>query len=71
MFPCHECAKAIIQSGIKEVIYLSDKYNGTPSNLASKKMLEMSKIKTRKIDINIKTIEINLEESKFNFYIFQ
>ena len=64
LFPCHECAKAIIQSGIKEVIYLSDKYNGTPSNLASKKMLEMSKIKTRKIDINIKTIEINLEESK-------
>ena len=39
LFPCNECAKAIIQSGIKEVIYLSDKYNGIPSNLASKRML--------------------------------
>ncbi len=39
LFPCNECAKAIIQSGIKEVIYLSDKYNGTMSNLASKRML--------------------------------
>ena len=39
LFPCNECAKAIIQSGIKEVIYLSDKYNGTLSNLASKRML--------------------------------
>ena len=29
LFPCNECAKAIIQSGIKEVIYMSDKYDGT------------------------------------------
>ena len=39
LFPCNECAKAIIQSGIKEVIYLSNKYNGTPSVEASKRML--------------------------------
>lgn len=39
LFPCHECAKAIIQSGIKEIIYSSDKYNGTPDNIASKRML--------------------------------
>ncbi len=39
LFPCNECAKAIIQSGIKEVIYLSDKYNGTPSYEASRRML--------------------------------
>ena len=39
LFPCNECAKAIIQAGIKEVIYLSDKYNGTPSVNASKRML--------------------------------
>ena len=39
LFPCNECAKAIIQSGIKEVIYLSDKYTGSLSNLASKRML--------------------------------
>ena len=39
LFPCHECAKAIIQSGISEVIYLSDKYHSTPSTIASRRML--------------------------------
>lgn len=38
LFPCNECAKAIIQSGIRRVIYESDKYDGTPGNLASKRM---------------------------------
>lgn len=45
LFPCNECAKAIIQCGIKEVIYLSDKYDGTESNIASKKMFDMSGVK--------------------------
>ena len=40
LFPCNECAKAIIQAGVKEVVYLSDKYHGTPSMTASRKMLE-------------------------------
>lgn len=40
LFPCNECAKAIIQAGIKEVIYLSDKYRDTPLTKASRKMLE-------------------------------
>ena len=39
LFPCNECAKAIIQSGVKEVVYLSNKYDGTPSVEASKRML--------------------------------
>ena len=39
LFPCNECAKAIIQSGIKEVVYLSDKYAESPATLASKRML--------------------------------
>ena len=39
LFPCCECAKAIIQAGIKEVVYLSDKYADTPSTRASKRML--------------------------------
>ena len=38
LFPCNECAKAIIQSGIREVIYLSDKYADSPATLASKRM---------------------------------
>ena len=32
LFPCNECAKMIIQSGIKEVIYLSDKNSAQASN---------------------------------------
>lgn len=40
LFPCNECAKAIIQAGIKTVVYDSDKYDGTPTNIASKKMLK-------------------------------
>ena len=40
LFPCNECAKAIIQSGISEVIYLSDKYANTDSVLASKRMMD-------------------------------
>lgn len=38
LFPCNECAKAIIQAGIRTVVYDSDKYNGTPMNMASKRM---------------------------------
>ena len=45
LFPCNECAKAIIQSGIKEVLYLSDKYNDTMLNLVSKRMLEAAGVK--------------------------
>lgn len=41
LFPCNECAKAIIQSGISEVIYLSDKYSDSDMTIASKKMFDM------------------------------
>lgn len=49
LFPCNECAKAIIQSGITEVIYLSDKYNGSDASVASKKMLETAGVTSRKV----------------------
>ncbi len=49
LFPCHECAKAIIQSGVKEVYYLSDKYANTASTLASKRMLASAGVKTVQI----------------------
>ena len=39
LFPCNECAKAIIQSGIRRLVYDSDKYDGTPAVTASKRML--------------------------------
>ena len=45
LFPCNECAKAIIQSGIKEVIYLSDKYKETDGVIASKRMLTAAGVK--------------------------
>ena len=40
LFPCNECAKAIIQAGIRTVVYDSDKYAGTPSNRAAKRMFD-------------------------------
>jgi dCMP deaminase len=47
LFPCNECAKTIIQNGIKEVIYESDKYANVPAFMASKKMLKLAKISLR------------------------
>ncbi len=44
LFPCNECAKAIIQSGITRVVYLSDKYAGTDSTIASKRMMDSAGI---------------------------
>ena len=41
LFPCNECAKAIIQSGITEVVYYADKYADTDAIIASKKMFDM------------------------------
>ncbi|MGL5616542.1 MAG: deoxycytidylate deaminase [Sarcina sp.] len=49
LFPCNECAKAIIQSGIKEVIYLSDKYSTTESVKASKIMFSKAKIEYKEL----------------------
>ena len=60
LFPCNECAKAIVQSGIKEVIYLSDKYDGTEGNIVSKKILDETNIKYRKYIPTNKKIKIEL-----------
>ena len=45
LFPCNECAKAIIQSGIKTVVYDDDKYSQTPSTRASKKMFDAAGVR--------------------------
>lgn len=60
LFPCNECAKAVIQSGIKEIVYLEDKYSETPSVIASKRMLDTCGIKYRKYDKKNIKIELNL-----------
>lgn len=61
LFPCHECAKAIIQAGVKEVVYLSDKYNGTESDNASKRMLNAAGVKLTKIKPTKAQIVLNFE----------
>ena len=61
LFPCNECAKAIIQSGIKEVIYLSDKYADTPGTIASKRMLTSAGVKFTRLDTEIKEMTINFD----------
>lgn len=50
LFPCHECAKLIIQSGIKELVYASDKYQEVDSFKASKRMLNDAGLSIRQID---------------------
>lgn len=50
LYPCNECAKLIIQSGIKEVIYLEHKYPEDPIFIASKRLFDMAKIKVRKLE---------------------
>ncbi|EPR08287.1 deoxycytidylate deaminase [Ruminiclostridium papyrosolvens] len=58
LFPCNECAKAIIQSGIREVIYLSDKYADTDNVKASKRMFEKAGVIFRKLETAIKEITL-------------
>lgn len=60
LFPCNECAKAIIQSGIAEIIYMSDKYADSDSDNAAKKMFDMVGIKYRKYAPTGREININL-----------
>lgn len=59
LFPCNECAKAIIQSGIKEIVYESDKYANTDGTIASKKMFDKCGVTYRQIET---TKEIELKE---------
>lgn len=60
LFPCNECAKAIIQSGIKEVIYDSDKYADTPSVIASKRMMDAAGVRYHQYHRTGRKIEIEL-----------
>ena len=66
LFPCNECAKAIIQSGIKEVMYLSDKYNDTMLNLVSKRMLDAAGVKFTRMRTDLKELTLDFvpEEEK-------
>jgi dCMP deaminase len=63
LFPCNECTKAIIQSGISEVIYLSDKYHGNDIFKASKIMLDKAGVKYRKVEAKVRDISLSFDEN--------
>lgn len=60
LFPCNECAKAIIQSGIKTIVYDEDKYKNTPGVIASKRMLKAAGVEFRKYEHTNREIIINV-----------
>lgn len=62
LFPCNECAKAIIQSGIQEVIYLSDKYQGQEAALASRRMLEAAGVQCRAVRTELTELTLSYRE---------
>ena len=66
LFPCNECAKAIIQSGVSEVMYLSDKYKDTMMNLVSKLMLDAAGVKYTKMTTSMQSLTLDFvpEEEK-------
>ena len=49
LFPCHECAKLLASSKVKEVIYVSDKHEGTESNAIAKKIFDLAHINYRQL----------------------
>jgi len=63
LFPCNECAKAIIQCGIKHVCYLSDKYKDTDGVKASKKMFDAAGVEYRQLRLSHKDITISFDET--------
>ena len=66
LFPCNECAKAIIQSGVKEEFYLSDKYAATPATIASKRMMDAAGVKYTQLKPSMDSITLDFipEENK-------
>ena len=62
LFPCNECAKLIMQVGIKEIVYLSDKYHDSDVMIASRKILDMSGVRYRQLQPNVRRITLELDE---------
>ena len=60
LFPCNECAKAIIQSGITEIVYMSDKYQDADSTLASTRMFDLTRVKYRQFEPSGREINLGL-----------
>ena len=60
LFPCNECAKAIIQAGIKEIIYADDKYATSDNTIASKKMFDECGIVYRQYNMTGRELKLNV-----------
>lgn len=60
LFPCNECAKAIIQAGIKQLIYYDDKYHNADLTVASRRMLTAAKVEFHKYQPSYKKIVIEV-----------
>ena len=60
LFPCNECAKAIIQTGIRKVVYLSNKYETSDSTMASRKMLSTAGVELVQLKTDRKEIILHL-----------
>jgi len=60
LFPCNECAKAIIQAGIKKIVYDSDKYANTPAIMASKRMLDAAGVVYERYNRTGRTIKLDV-----------
>jgi len=63
LFPCNECCKAIIQSGIRDVIYISDKYADTVSVKASKRMMESAGVRYHRLESGLDELTLSFRES--------
>lgn len=70
LFPCNECAKLVIQSGIKEVVFFSDKYHYKPEMLAARRLLDLARVtyrqhvpKQAKIVIDFSAIDPNIVQT--------
>jgi dCMP deaminase len=63
LFPCNECSKAIIQSGIREVIYISDKYASTDSVKASKRMMDHAGVSYHQLETSLQELVISYKSS--------
>ena len=63
LFPCNECAKAIIQSGISRIVYESDKYADTDATIASKRMLRAAGVELYQLPYRIQ-MQVQKEENE-------
>lgn len=64
LFPCNECAKACIQTGIKEIVYIDNKYKDTVGTQASTKMLQLAGVKLRHYTGRLPEIEYEKDDYK-------